>query len=352
MAWRLFVAASVSSIFIFSATAQTGQAVISAKSGLVHYLEGVVTIDGSAVELKNSRFPEVKDNQVLKAEDGRAEVLLTPGVFLRVAEDSSFRMLSNRLSDTRIEALTGTCMLEHGEMNKEDHVSVIFKDKTVTFLKPGLYRIDADNGVLRVYQGEARVEGGGQSLTVKQAREIELEAAALMASKFDPKAGDDFYRWASRRASYLALANVSAANALRNSGTYLTSGQWYWNPWFGMFTYVPYSMYSSPFGYTFWNPARVVEVYHPRPVYPGGGGGYNSGFGGGRYDASSGGYAIGSRGMGSMGSSPGSSPSMGSVSNVSSGASSAPSSGSSGISAGGGGGAGAHGGSSAGGPRR
>jgi hypothetical protein len=348
MAGRLIVVVGAVSFLMVSAVAQTGQAVISAKSGLVHYLEGLVMVDGSAVELKNSRFPEVKEQQVLKTEEGRAEVLLTPGVFLRVSENSSFRMLSNRLSDTRIEALTGTTMVEHGEMSKDDHVTLIFKDKTINFLKSGLYRMDADNGILRVYKGEARVEGSGQSLTVKQAREVQLEGAVLMATKFDARTGDEFYRWASRRASYLALANISAANSLRTSGYYLQSGGWFWNPWFGMFTYVPYSSYYSPFGYTFWNPARVVEIYQPRPVYAGGGYG---GFGGGRYDASAGGYSIGSRGMSSMGSS----PSMGGISNVSTGVSAAPSgsSGSSGVSAGGGGGsAGSHGGAAGSGPRR
>ena len=95
--------AGIAALFVFAGFA-SGQSVISARSGLVHYVEGQVTIDDKAVDVKYSQFPEVKENQVLKTEDGRAEVLLNPGVFLRVAENSSFRMVSNRLTDTRVEA--------------------------------------------------------------------------------------------------------------------------------------------------------------------------------------------------------------------------------------------------------
>src|SRR5579863_8699003 len=69
------------------------QSVISAHSGVIHYVEGDVTIDGSAVHPKFAEFPDVKSGQVLATEEGRVEVLLTPGVFLRLSENSSVRML-------------------------------------------------------------------------------------------------------------------------------------------------------------------------------------------------------------------------------------------------------------------
>jgi len=70
---------------------------------MIHYVEGKVLLEGQPVDPKFGEFPEVKNDQVLQTEEGRAEVLLTPGVFLRVSENSSFRMLSNRLSDTALE---------------------------------------------------------------------------------------------------------------------------------------------------------------------------------------------------------------------------------------------------------
>src|SRR5580698_1848377 len=88
------------------------QSVISAHSGVIHYVEGQVTLDDTAVQPKFAEFPDVKQGQTLAAQDGRAEVLLTPGVFLRLAENSSFRMVSNKLSDTRVEVLSGNAMIE------------------------------------------------------------------------------------------------------------------------------------------------------------------------------------------------------------------------------------------------
>lgn len=322
MAGRAGFVASVVSVFALTAGVTCAQSVISAKSGLVHYVEGDVTLDDKAVEMKNGQFPEIKEQQVLKTGEGRAEILLTPGTFLRVAENSSFRLLSNRLTDTRVEALSGSMLIEFDELNKDTQVTLVYKEKSISFLKSGLYRLDAETGNFRVYQGEARVAGGGGDFTVKQAREIQLGAAVLVAAKFDSKVGDEFYRWASRRASYLALANISAAKTMRDSGMRLTSGMWYWNPWFGMFTYIPYGYSYSPFGYAFWSPSRVGQLYQ-RPVFIGGGGG-------GGYSASSGRFGGGgdfgaaSRGASSMGSMGGAS--MGSIGGAASAPSAAPAS--------------------------
>jgi hypothetical protein len=286
------LAAIPASLLVLSASSVFGQSVISARSGMIHYVEGQVTLDDKAVEVKYSQFPEVRDNQVLKTEEGRAEVLLTPGVVLRLAENSSFRMLSNRLADTRVEALGGSVMIEHGEMAKDDQVTLVYKDRTISFVKSGLYRLDAENGVFRVYQGEATVVAPGQTIQAKQAHEIQLEAAVLTAMKFDAKVDDEFYRWASRRAGYLAMANVSAAKSLHDSGNYtsamstgMSGGMWSYNPWYGMFTYVPMSgMWNSPFGYAFYTPYLISGFYNYYPGYYGyygGNNGYYNGGGGG-----------------------------------------------------------------------
>src|ERR1700738_1242027 len=97
------------SALIFSAY---GQSVISAHSGVVHYVEGDVYVQDKLVELKFGQFPDLKPDQVLRTAEGRAEILLTPGSFLRVAENSEVRMISNKLNDTRIELLRGTMLVE------------------------------------------------------------------------------------------------------------------------------------------------------------------------------------------------------------------------------------------------
>src|ERR1700689_1753967 len=92
--------------------AASAQAVISAKSGLIHYMEGHVYLNDQLIESKFGEFPDVKENQQLRTEDGRAEVLLTPGVFLRLGENSAIRMVTNRLIDTRLHSLSGSALGE------------------------------------------------------------------------------------------------------------------------------------------------------------------------------------------------------------------------------------------------
>src|SRR4051812_25231015 len=88
------------------------QQVISARSGLIHYVEGAVQLDGQPVEVKIASFKEMKDNSELTTTDGRAEILLSPGAFLRLGENSAVRMVSGKLTDSRLEFLSGEAVIE------------------------------------------------------------------------------------------------------------------------------------------------------------------------------------------------------------------------------------------------
>lgn len=272
-----------------------GQSVISAHSGVVHYVEGEVAIENKPVDMKFGHFPEIKPNEVISTTEGRAEILLTPGSFLRLAENTSVKMVSNHLSDTRLELLSGEILVESVNGNKDsasalakgNAITVTFKDSSTSLLKPGLYEFNAAASRMRVFDGEALVKLASGQLTLKKGRETRLEGA-LMAEKFEAKAGDELTRWSSRRSGYLATANVAAAQSLSSNGgmwnSYLGSGGWAYNPGFGMFTYVPMGGIAySPFGYSFWSPYTVFNS----PLY---GYGYGYGYGSGYY-GNGGGYS-------------------------------------------------------------
>jgi len=251
----------------------SAQIAISARSGMLHYSEGDVKIAGTAVDSKHGQFPDVKEGQILATTEGRAEVLLTPGVFLRVAENSSIKMISSRLVDTRVEVLSGSVLVECAELQKDNAVTFVYKDETIAFHKKGLIRLDAANDQLRVYDGDAIVTKNGQSMTLKEGKQT-LLSGVLSPEKFDTKVGDAFYRWASRRAGSLAVANISAAKYMQdNSFPARVAGVWQWNSMFGAFTYVPYrGFYTSPFGYNYYSPVYVERLYEvTRPSYNGGG---------------------------------------------------------------------------------
>jgi len=261
------------------------QNVISARSGMVHYVEGQVYLDGQPVESQFGHFPDVKENGQLRTAEGRAEVLLTPGVFLRLGENSSFRMITNRLIDTRVEFLSGSAIVEAADIPKDNSVTVVYQDATIHIEKKGIYRFDTNPAQLRVFDGVADVRSGDKTVEVKEGHLVALGTFAV--SRFDKNETDALNRWSERRAEYVAMANVSAANSLRTSaydtGGYYNSG-WYWNPFFGMYTFVPGLMGSwySPYGFRFWSPYDVYMAYMPGYYYPGYytptyAGGYNSG---------------------------------------------------------------------------
>ena len=271
------------------------QYVISAHSGLVQYVEGKAYLDDTLVEPKFGKFLEIKENQELRTLEGRAEVLLTPGVFLRMSENSSIRMLSTRLTDTRVEILTGSAMVECDDGPKVNAVTLLYKGASVLLVKHGLYRLDANQARLQVYDGESIVKRESGALTLKSGKRTTL-AGALTAENFDRRQGDELYIWSGQRSSYLAKANVASAMALRDSGSYsgMPSGNWSWNPMFGMFAFVPSSgtLYSS-FGGSLWSPYTVGD-YNSGYYYGGGRSSYSKGMS--SYAASSGsqvGYANG-----------------------------------------------------------
>jgi hypothetical protein len=243
------------------------QSVISAKAGLIHYTEGKVFISDKEVAPKNGDFPEMKAGEVLRTEEGRAEVLLTPGVVLRISESSSFKLVGNKVEDIRLEMLTGSVLIEAGEVNKHDSIVVTVAGASVDINKNGLFRIDANPASLRVYDGEVVATVSGQTLTVKEGKQTAL-AGVLSASKFNKESGDAFHRWAGRRSGYLAVANVSAAKSIYDSGRGWGQSGWFFNPFFGCFTFIPASgNYFSPFGYHYYSPRKVESVfYRPAPM--------------------------------------------------------------------------------------
>lgn len=272
----------------------SAQSIISARSGTLHYFEGDVSIDGAPVQAKVSKFGEVKDQSVLSTGLGRAEVLLTPGVFLRLGEHTSIRMIDTRLVSTRVDILSGNVTLESDDPQmsvKDSPVVLLYKDYEIRMQKHGLAELNADPGQLKVFKGEALVEvsanaGTNNRAVVKEGRQLSF-SAALLTEKFDEKSGDDLYLWARDRSQSLSAANMSSAQTLSSGfGSGYASGYgsagpglggwnggWYYNPYFDMYTYVPLAgTLWNPWGYGFFSPGTIGNYYVPTAYWYGGGG--------------------------------------------------------------------------------
>jgi hypothetical protein len=282
---RLLHAAVLTAVSAISASLCSAQSVTSAHSGTLHYFDGDVSIDGAAVQAKAGRFSEIKEQSVLRTGQGRAEVLLTPGVFLRVGENSAIRMLDNRLLSTRVEVLSGNVIVESDDPQmsiKNSPVTMIYKDYEIHLLKHGLVEIGSDPAQMKVYNGEAQVTAGENRATVGEGRML-LFSAALATEKFNDKVGDDLYLWARDRSQTISAANMSSARTIGTGGCNGSSfvsncgtsggwnGGWYYNPYMDMFTFVPLAgTMWSPWGYGFYSPLTIFSYYNPTTYWGGG----------------------------------------------------------------------------------
>ena len=252
------------------AAAQAHAAAI-ARPGTVNYAEGQVTLDGRTVGAKALGSSEVSPGEVLQTNHGRAEMLLTPGVFLRLGDNSAVRMVSPSLTHTRVALLRGEALVEVAQLEKENHLDVIDNGTTTELKKRGLYQFNANQPMVAVYDGKAQVQEDDHTTDVGKGKALPLQpgvTAKLKPQKFDRKETDSLYAWSKLRSQYLAEANQSSAQTILAYGPswYYGTG-WYWNPYFDTWAFVPGAGFlDSPFGYGFYSPAYLN--YYP-PVYYG-----------------------------------------------------------------------------------
>jgi hypothetical protein len=195
----------------------SGQEVVSARSGMVHFTEGRVFLDDHQLDRKSGSFPGIKEGSTLRTEKGRAEVLLTPGAFLRLDENSSIRMVSTELADTRLMFLSGSAILDLSEGRANNAITITYKDSRTRFPKKGVYRLDADTGVLQAYSGEAAVDYAGKQTRVDPSH-LFFCWLGLETDKLGDGTEDEFYDWASDRSQVIGEENQLAQETGRDPG--------------------------------------------------------------------------------------------------------------------------------------
>jgi FecR protein len=259
----------------------SGQSVVSTHSGVVYFFEGSVFIGDQPLIQKFGKFPDIGEGGELRTEKGRAEVLLTPGVFLRVGENSSIKLVSANLSDTRVELMTGSAILESTEANAADNVSLIYKNWDVRLPEEGVLRIDADPAQVNVYKGQAEVgvaqlqTGGPQAgpdagrdarVTVTTGQNLPL-ASVLVPQDTTVASNDPFKAWAMSRSQDISSDNATAKGIVDDPGTVDSSGFAA-----GAYSYYPQAIVPGlgyPYGMSFWSPfqSNLSAIYFPPYLY-------------------------------------------------------------------------------------
>jgi hypothetical protein len=190
------------------------QRVVSARAGLITYLQGPAFVDGKRVVLKSTRFPQMKDGETLSTGRGRAELLLAPGVVLRLSENSRLQMDDTQLVKTRVTLLQGDALIEILQLPEGNRIQVALAETTTELSRPGLYRLGKiQNGTasntLRVYGGEALARSGPKMAVAKRGMAVKLDPD-LTVGKFDRKQTDSLHAWSARRSFDLFMSDADA----------------------------------------------------------------------------------------------------------------------------------------------
>jgi uncharacterized membrane protein YgcG len=257
----------IAAVFSLATLSIPATAAISPRPGVVNYVEGNANIDGRTITSKDVGSAELNTNQVLTTGQGKAEVLLTPGVFMRIDDNSAVRMVSPRLTDTSVELLRGKGMVEATDLSKHNHITILEHGATTTLVKNGLYSFNADIARVSVYDGEVTVQEDDHTVKVKKGKDVNL-SEPLKTAKFDRNQADDLYQWSSLRSQYVSEANVNSAQMYYANPGYWYGAGWYWNPYFDFYSFVPGSGFLySPFGFGFYSPFVVPYAVFPNRGY-------------------------------------------------------------------------------------
>src|SRR5579862_4614583 len=246
-----------------------------ARPGTINYVEGTAFLDGQPLHGNQAGNATVEAGQELRTANGKAEILLTPGVFLRLNDNSTIKMVTPNLTLTQVELEQGRAGIEVDEIHDQNNLEVIDAGVTTRLDKTGYYEFDAGKPTAMVFKGQAKTQvADGKWRTIKGDHELLLTGgpngqslAKEKPADFDG-AGDDLYNWSRLRSEYLAEAN----NQLAGEYSYAGYGPgWYWNPYGWGYTFIGADPFYSPFGWGF---------------YPFGWGGWYGGwgwYGGGHY---------------------------------------------------------------------
>lgn len=248
----------------------SGQAVISTHSGVLYFFEGSVSLGGQPLEQKFGNFPDLGEDRELRTGQGRAEVLLTPGVFLRIGDNSAIRMVSQQLTDTRVELLRGSAILEVNQTAPDTAVTLIYKQWQVRAPQSGVYRIDSEPAQLRVYRGQAEVSTSGktETMVVRDGENLPL-AAVLVPQQSTTVGSDGFKTWAMNRSQEVSADNAIASGIVDDpsqmTGSFDSLAGFNYFPMTG----IPSLGIVNPYGVSFWSSyqSTLNSMYYPSYLY-------------------------------------------------------------------------------------
>lgn len=200
--------------------------------------------------------------------NSRAELLLTPGTYLRVAENTEIEVMDTAYTRMRFRVVRGTVIIESASLNPRIHsLTLSTPSAELQMGTSGLYRLDVVPGqesAVSIYKGRVLWTGaGGRKTHLKSGRRWLLGDSS---SSFEPRSSgldkndrkDPLNLWSRLRARQLVQVNAGLSLASRDSAYpgfgYQNRGGWVLSSKSQWFTYVPFdSSPRSPYGFHYTN---------------------------------------------------------------------------------------------------
>lgn len=285
--------------------------VVSVKAGIVNLADGDVSYKHPDAEWDMLiGGDELRTGDIVKTGlSGRAEILLNPGSYLRIAENSEVVLADASLDNLKIQVLSGSAILEvsMGSGDKGIFATLITPHAKFLVVEGGIYRLNVDQSrsIALVRKGKLVLpqEGAQQVVkrdlvtiynndgfktsiigtVVKSKNKIVVEGTSPLVASLDKRDEDGFDDWSKDRAKTLVAANQRLSNRALNRSLLGAWGNsfWVYNPFRNCYTYLPgWYGFSSPYGYgytTYCNP--YYRRYYPTNGGTNNGGGYSAGSG-------------------------------------------------------------------------
>jgi len=224
------------------------QYIVSAKAGWVNYVDGQVSVQ--------MHQQVATDMPIETGPRSHAELLLSPGTFLRVGEQSRVVFDSIDLDNIAVRVLKGAVIIEVAEADKHTPIHVTTGNLRTVIVSPGLYRFSGDTAIVM----DGKVRTVDPATIIKKGKQVTAAEDGYIENRTELAFADDLDGWSAQRTAKLARSNVLAYRSYSSSNGYWLGGYspyfingsaWLYSPLLNGFTFIPQSAYRSYYGFTF-----------------------------------------------------------------------------------------------------
>ena len=265
--------------------------VISAKAGGINAITGQASVH-SRGETDWQQLVITDDldagDRVRTAFDGRVEILLNPGSYLRLGGNSEVELSNNSLENLEVRLLRGTAIVEAtGAEDLDLNINISTPHTKLAIVRQGLYRLNVvPENATELIVRKGRVILSDSHTKVKGGNKVVFNATNVSVAKLtkeEKKASEseEVDIWSKERGKMLAKANSRIDNRSLNSAFAVFSGLdgftrdpfsgrngiWFYNTNSRCYTFLPfYYGWNSPYG------SYGTSIYYPPAYYPRGNG--------------------------------------------------------------------------------